>query len=118
MAEVHKVEFMDDWDHKPIEMDELVRTHFTVEGVEYKLDLRQTNFDRFLKDMGKWIDKAERVGGRAKPRANKPSAVADRSGRKEQLQAIRDWANDNGYEVSSRGKIPLEVHDAFERAHS
>lgn len=48
------------------------------------------------------------------PAARKPSG----SGRsKEQLQAIRDWANSNGHEVSPRGRIAAPVLAAFEEAH-
>ena len=115
MAEIQTVEFVDDWDGKPVDGDEVQKARFVVEGVEYKLDLRPANYQRFLKDMKKWSDKAQKIG-RVKSKANKPSTTAGRNGRKAELAAIREWANANGYEVSHRGKIPLEVHDAYERA--
>ncbi|WP_442854653.1 Lsr2 family DNA-binding protein [Curtobacterium sp. UNCCL17] len=30
---------------------------------------------------------------------------------------IRDWANANGHEVSSRGRISQAVRDAYDAAH-
>ena len=33
------------------------------------------------------------------------------------LKAIRDWANANGYTVSTRGRIPAEVQNAYSAAH-
>ena len=31
----------------------------------------------------------------------------------DQNQAIREWANNNGYEVSERGRIPSSIVEAF-----
>jgi hypothetical protein len=38
------------------------------------------------------------------------------SGR-DQVQAVRDWARQNGYTVSARGRIPKSIQDAFAAAH-
>jgi hypothetical protein len=37
---------------------------------------------------------------------------------REQTKAIRDWARQNGYELSDRGRIPATVIEAFEAAHA
>lgn len=29
---------------------------------------------------------------------------------------VRAWANENGYDMPTRGRIPFEVHDAYEKA--
>jgi hypothetical protein len=36
---------------------------------------------------------------------------------KSQLAAIRDWARQNGYEVSDRGRVPRSIVDEFNAAH-
>lgn len=36
---------------------------------------------------------------------------------KEQTQAMRHWARENGWQVSERGRIPANVREAFEAAH-
>ncbi|MGR6584944.1 Lsr2 family DNA-binding protein [Rhodococcus qingshengii] len=36
---------------------------------------------------------------------------------KEQLQAVRDWAVKNGYDVAPRGRVKAEILDAFDAAH-
>ena len=38
------------------------------------------------------------------------------SGR-DQVQAVRDWARQNGSTVSARGRIPKSIQDAFAAAH-
>ena len=34
-----------------------------------------------------------------------------------QIQAIRDWARQNGYQVSDRGRIKGEIEQAYQEAH-
>lgn len=60
--------------------------------------------DRTMRQARTSTQQASRSGGTTKPRRDK-----------EQLQAIRDRANNNGCQVSSRGRIPVE--DAYEKAH-
>lgn len=31
--------------------------------------------------------------------------------------SIRDWAAENGYEVSARGRIPNDIVEAYNSAH-
>lgn len=38
--------------------------------------------------------------------------------RREELQRIRDWAKDNGYTLSSRGRIPHTIVNAYNEAHT
>ena len=35
----------------------------------------------------------------------------------DQVQAVRDWARQNGYTVSDRGRIAKSIQDAFDAAH-
>lgn len=109
MAQVQRIEFVDDWDGKPIEIADLNQVTFAVDGIEYRLELRPANFDRFMKDMTKWTSKAAKVGkaGRVKvpPKRNPQRGI--------KLAEIREWAKDNGYEVSDRGRLPAEVESAY-----
>ena len=63
-----------------------------------------------------YLTVATRVGrssggeGRAARRTAPP--VSGRSSR-DQNQAIREWANKNGYEVSERGRIPSSIVEAY-----
>lgn len=51
------------------------------------------------------------AGSKSKPAAAGPSMS------KEQREAIRTWANSNGYSVGDRGRIAANVIAAFEEAH-
>ncbi|ADG76890.1 Protein lsr2 OS=Tsukamurella paurometabola (strain ATCC 8368 / DSM / CCUG 35730 / CIP 100753/ JCM 10117 / KCTC 9821 / NBRC 16120 / NCIMB 702349 / NCTC 13040) OX=521096 GN=Tpau_0240 PE=4 SV=1 [Tsukamurella paurometabola] len=83
---------------------------FALDGVEYEIDLASVNADKLRAALGTYIEAGRRVGGRAK-RGAKPGSRASID--REQSKAIRAWANANGYEVSSRGRIPQEIIDAY-----
>jgi hypothetical protein len=102
---------------------------FAYDGFSYGMDLCGRHAQAFHDTIQGLIAVAterERVGAgtrRGRPAAapSAPAAVAPQ-GRgparrdKEQLQAIRDWANSNGYSVSNRGRIPAEVENAYQNA--
>ncbi|NED60954.1 Lsr2 family protein, partial [Streptomyces sp. SID10244] len=35
----------------------------------------------------------------------------------EEKRTVREWAIDNGYEVSDRGRVPARIVEAYEAAH-
>lgn len=86
---------------------------FGLDGVEYEIDLSNDNAELLREQLGEYIRKARRVGGRAQrgTRTQLPS-----TGPKRDLTAIRKWANANGYEVADRGRIPHSILDAYDKA--
>ncbi|MFE5703254.1 Lsr2 family protein [Rhodococcus koreensis] len=88
---------------------------FSVNGVDYEIDLKGKHASKFHKQIGFFIEHATRVGGRKRrlDRPVVPDAVRPRGNVKE----IRAWAAEQGYEISSRGRIPAEVEQAFQDAH-
>ena len=52
------------------------------------------------------------VDAAARPAPGRGRAAIDR----EQSAAIREWARRNGHNVSTRGRIPADVIDAFHAA--
>ncbi|XOI55811.1 histone-like nucleoid-structuring protein Lsr2 [Rhodococcus globerulus] len=66
-----------------------------------------------------YIKVAEKVSSAGKARAKTSTATKPSgSGRSaEQLKAIRDWAGNNGFDVSPRGRIKADVIEAFDAAH-
>ena len=118
MARATIEQITDDFDGSELDPSEVIVESFTINGVDYSLDLGAKSAEKFDKDMRKWIDKATKIGGRQK-RSTSKRAVATPAARTEktQLAAIRQWARDNGYEVSDRGRIPAAVVDEFNAAH-
>ncbi|KQU28401.1 MULTISPECIES: histone-like nucleoid-structuring protein Lsr2 [unclassified Rhodococcus (in: high G+C Gram-positive bacteria)] len=124
MAKNLIVEMTDDIDGSVIADGTGESIEFSVDGVDYAIDLNDKNAEEFRKAFGYYIEHAAKVGGRK--RGGHTSAVraaAEATTKKsskrdpEQTRAIREWANSNGYEVSDRGRIPTAVVEAFDAAH-
>jgi hypothetical protein len=66
--------------------------------------------------MAAWIGHARRVGGRSSRKTSSPKA-RDGSAAKASLADVREWARENGYQVSDRGRVAAEVMEAYQNAH-
>lgn len=86
---------------------------FGLDGVTYEIDLSATNAAQIREDFAKWIGSGRRTGGRRSGGARGRSGA----GRSSDAARIRDWAKENGYEVSERGRIPADVRAAYEAAN-
>lgn len=112
MAKKVTVTLVDDFDGEGA-ADETVE--FGIDGVSYEIDLSAKNATKLRNDLKQWVEAGRRVGGRRRGRAvgtGRGRAAIDR----EQSAAIRDWARRNGHNVSTRGRIPADVIDAFHAA--
>lgn len=83
---------------------------FALDGVAYEIDLNDDNAQRMRNQLGEWAGKARRVGGRRISGTHGAGSSSDAG-------KIRAWANENGYEVSERGRIPKDIRDAYSAAH-
>ena len=87
---------------------------FGLDGVNYTIDLSEKNAGKLRKALDPFLSSATRVGrsgGVAPARRSAPASTGRAS--RDQNQAIREWANKNGYEVSERGRIPSHIVEAF-----
>jgi Lsr2 len=112
MAKKVTVTLVDDFDGDGA-ADETVE--FGLDGVTYEIDLSSKNAKKLRDDLKLWVEKGRRVGGR---RRGGRSTVTGRRASidREQSAAIREWARRNGHNVSTRGRIPADVIDAFHAA--
>jgi hypothetical protein len=109
MAKKVTVTLVDDFDAAAA-ADETVE--FGLDGVTYEIDLSSKNAKKLREDLKVWVEAGRRVGGRRRGRSagtGRGRASIDR----EQSAAIREWARRNGHNVSSRGRIPADVIEAF-----
>jgi hypothetical protein len=110
MAQKVLVQFVDDLDGAPSE--DVATVQFGLDGVGYEIDLNAGNAERLRKIYAEYVEAARRTGGRLKA-GTRPGGKAARSGEAGQ---IREWALENGYELSGRGRIPAHVIDAYQEA--
>ncbi|MEG8037706.1 Lsr2 family protein [Sphingomonas sp. LR61] len=87
---------------------------FGFDGAHYEIDLSDNNADALREALSDYIAAARKVTGRA-GRTTAGSAPKRRNS--EELAKIREWANANGHDVSSRGRISQAVRDAYDAAH-
>ena len=115
MAKKVTVTLVDDFDGEG-PADETVE--FSIDGVSYEIDLSAKNAKKLREDLKQWTEAGRRVGGRRRGRPGAPTA--GRGGRatidREQSAAIREWARRYGHKVSTRGRIPADIIEAFHAA--
>jgi len=106
MAQRVQIILEDDFDGG--EADETVA--FGLDGSDYEIDLSSGNASKLRDALAPWVAAARKTGGR---RARRSVRTAAGPGSAE----IRSWAQENGYQVSSRGRVPAEVREAYAKAH-
>jgi hypothetical protein len=84
--------------------------HFSIDGVEYEIDLSESNASKLRDDLAGYVKKARKVGGRRTRRSSigSPSLIDNKS--------VRKWAQANGIEVSARGRISADVVSQYQAA--
>ena len=85
---------------------------FALDGKSYEIDLSHKNAAALRAALKPWIEVARRAG-----RAPVASASVQRSARRSgEASAIRKWAEENGIEVSSRGRISADLRARYKAA--
>ncbi|WP_226360133.1 Lsr2 family protein [Pseudonocardia sp. ICBG1142] len=94
---------------------------FAIDGVGYEIDLSSENADRLRADLAVFVARARLVPvglgshgvGVVKPR--RLGSTATTAVRRENRR-IRDWAQENGWPIAEKGRIPVQVVDAYRRS--
>ncbi|MGK5533173.1 histone-like nucleoid-structuring protein Lsr2 [Streptomyces sp. URMC 129] len=92
-----------------------VSTHtFSLDGVNYEIDLTEASYAKLAKALGPFIDVGRKTGRtpRAGAGARRPTTSTSEDSAK-----IREWAKEQGLEVSERGRVPASVREAYAKAH-
>jgi hypothetical protein len=111
MAQQVLVQLVDDLDGTA--SSDVSTVSFSLDGVTYEIDLSEANAERLRGSLSQYVESARRVGGRLK-RGGKPGQNG--SGSSQEAGLIRAWANENGYGLSGRGRIPSNVVEAYKEA--
>lgn len=85
---------------------------YSWEGASYEIDLSKKNAAALEKAIAPYLAASRKAGrGASRTRRGKSAGTP-----REQVQAIREWARTNGYQVSDRGRIPAAIQDAYHAA--
>lgn len=110
MAQRVQIQYVDDLDGS--EAKETIA--FTVDGVSYEIDLSEQNAQSLRDSLKVYTEKARRTGGR---KATSGKSTRAPSSPSDESKAIREWAQNNGYQVSGRGRISAEIRKAYAQAN-
>jgi hypothetical protein len=114
MAQKTIVQLVDDLDGTTSK--DIATVTFGLDGVSYEIDLTSANAAKLRNRLADFVEHARRTGGRIK-RGTTPMGATP-SANREQTKAVREWAKQNGHNLSDRGRIPASVIEAFEAAHA
>lgn len=113
MAQRVTTHLVDDLTGDVIEPGDGRTVSFSFDGAEYEIDLTEKNAESLREALSDYIAAARNVSRTSRAR----TSSAAKRGNADDLAKIREWANSNGHEVSSRGRISQAVRDAYDAAH-
>lgn len=108
MAQRVQVQLIDDLTGD--EAQETVR--FALDGTKYEIDLTTANAKKLRSTLSGYIQNGRKASIMRTSRGTLRSAPAEQSNR-EDTQQIRQWARQNGYNPSSKGRITQSILDAY-----
>ena len=111
MAQKTIVKTFDDLDGSEIDEGGKSMT-FSLEGTTYEIDLSSKNVTKMREAFAVYTEKARKVsgrGGRGSTKAAEPAPLDTR--------AVRAWAEEQGLEVSARGRLSSELIEQYRAAH-
>ena len=106
MAQRVQVQLVDDLSGE--EAQETVR--FALDGTDYEIDLTSQNAESLRSALSTYVDKGRKASG--KQQSGSQKSASSRS-KREDTQQIRRWAQENGFNPSSRGRITQAIIDAY-----
>lgn len=111
-------ELVDDLDGGIISQGDGGTVSFGLDGKHYEIDLTNANAEQLRSALAPFIAKARSASS---ARAAAPAAKAQgrkraSAGSSAETQAIREWAQANGYPVGDRGRIAAEIREAYAAA--
>ena len=90
---------------------------FGIDGQVYLIDLSAVNAAELRRTLGEWAQSGRRVRAPQRRHLARVDPWRKQVSGQERVQ-IRDWCNDNGFRVGSRGPLPFDAVDAFRTANS
>ncbi len=104
MARKEVVELTDDLDGGPATQT----VQFAIGGVAYEIDLSDKNSKKLSAALQPYVEKGRRVTGRKRAGAHRNGSLSGVD-----PKTIRQWANEHGISISTRGRIPAEIVDRY-----
>ena len=121
MAQRTIVQLVSDLSGDEMQAGEGRTVEFSVDGASYTIDLTDKEAAGFDKALAMYVDHATKAGNGSAGGRKRSTSGSGKSGSgrsKDELTAIRAWAQANGHQVSERGRIKQDVLDAYHAANN
>lgn len=128
---VHQL--VDDLDGTVMEIGSGETVLFSLDGTAYEIDLTDENAAALRDALAPYIAagrsvsarsaSAQRSSGASRGQRSGGSGAASTGGRRQRRSGqrdygpVREWAAQNGYTLSERGRVPAAVLEAYDAAH-
>lgn len=98
---------------------EAVKTvRFGYAGREYEIDLNEEHAQALDELLAPYLEHARRADGGASTRRTRRGGRSEGERRSPaELRAIRQWAREQGLQISDRGRIPADIVAKYDAAH-
>lgn len=113
MAQKVSIELVDDLTGE--EAQETVQ--FGLDGTSYEIDLTNDNATKLRDALSSYVENGRKSQGKGAGRQRGAAASGKSGGEREEVQRIRQWAQENGHDVNSRGRISSEIREAYKAAN-
>src|ERR1700753_2243682 len=90
--------------------------HFSLDNNDYVIDLNDKNAAALRADFDKYIEAGRKHRGEAGAAKPKRGAVRGPASGVDTAQ-VREWARENGHEVSERGRVSKKIIEAYQAAN-
>jgi hypothetical protein len=118
-------QLFDDLDGTEINEGQGETIEFALRGKQYRIDLSAQNVSKFEKALGPYLKAATPVTA-VRPRTRSSNGSEANGGKRTRKtrpakfsqSEVRAWAVENGIAVSSRGRIPADVVEAYTAAQA
>ena len=84
---------------------------FSIDNATYEIDLSAQNAKSLRDALEPYVKVARSVSTMTR------RASSGAKSNKEELDALRSWAKENGLAVSDRGRVSAEIREAYAKAH-
>lgn len=111
MAQKVNITLVDDIDGS--EADETVT--FALDSTTYEIDLNDRNAAALREALSGYIGHARKVTDGGARRGGRKTGIGPSSGTN--TKDVREWAREQGMDVSERGRISADIQQAYDAAH-
>jgi hypothetical protein len=89
-----------------------------LDGQSVEIDLSAKNFEKLSAALAPYLEAGRKTSTSSTTRRRRATPAATAAAKSSDTQAVREWAQANGYEVNSRGRIKKNIVDAYEAAQA